>query len=112
KNSVANGIALLSLASERRNVSKIGGGRTLFFRSRFDLFELVEGARYAFVPWGEPRSFNRYVAPANCNCACRAETEGLLMTMALSGPRPIVTRSSTSSYVVPLMMSFGILAIV
>jgi hypothetical protein len=30
------------------------------------------------------------------------------MIIVLSGPRPTVTRSSTSSYVVPLIMSFGI----
>jgi hypothetical protein len=31
------------------------------------------------------------------------------MIIVLSGPRPIVIRSSTSSYVVPLIMSFGML---
>jgi hypothetical protein len=41
------------------------------------------------------------------SAAWRAKTEELLIIIALCGPRPIVTRSSTSSYVVPLIMSFG-----
>jgi hypothetical protein len=72
----------------------------------------VTGLPLTCVPLVEPRSFNRYVSPANCKCACRAETEGLLMIIVLSGPRPIVIRSSTSSYVVPLIMSFGMFAVI
>ena len=72
----------------------------------------VTGLPLTCVPLVEPRSFNRYVSPANCKCACRAETEGLLIIMVLSGPRPIVIRLSTSSYVVPLIVSFGILEII
>ena len=72
----------------------------------------MTGLPLTCVPLVEPRSFNRYVSPANFKCACRAETEGLLTIIVLSGPRPIVIRSSTSSYVVPLMVSFGTLEII
>src|SRR5438874_11699059 len=69
----------------------------------------VTGIPLTCVPLVESRSFNRYVSPANCNCAWRVETEGLFMIIVLSGARPIEIRSSTSSYVVPLITSFGML---
>src|SRR6266542_737325 len=45
KNSIANWVALLFSASQRRNVGKIGGRRTQFCRSRFDLLELGKRSR-------------------------------------------------------------------
>src|SRR4029450_12732875 len=49
KNSIANWVPLLFLAPERRNVGKIGGPRTQFCRSRFDLLELRKRSRSACV---------------------------------------------------------------
>src|SRR6266498_1869256 len=51
KNSIANRVALLFLASVRRNVGKIGRRGAQFCRSRFDFLELGERSRPACVPF-------------------------------------------------------------